>query len=849
MRKQIYFSLFLLFGLINGPIVISQISIHTTPASFNQEASLKGTHKIPIQILDSIKVDLQKALDEKNGIPNRMGIVQKIAINLRDSALKTTIGGVQIWRYRIHCPDAVSLGLFFSSYLLPPGAELFVYNADTTTLRGAFTEINNKKYRKLSIATVPGNSIIIEYNEPVDAQFEGELFLESVFTAYRNMVTTDSPYIDINCEEGNDWKDQKRSVCLMTFAEGRDWYVCTGALVNNTREDATPFFLTANHCIYSEEVAQTLITYFNYENSVCNGSDASPDQSLSGAELLATSDYNDFTLLKLSEDPPDAYQPYFAGWNANDTITTTSATCIHHPEGNPKSIAIDYDAPVSYDYRVIWDDDLITDANTHWMVQYDSGADASGSSGSPLFDDNHRIIGQLHGGDDDISLFGKFSLSWDYYSNATAQLKYWLDPINSGIKVLDGLDYNRTPTANFETDVSLACLNTTVYLTDQSKGSPEQWHWEIQPSTFAFVNGTNEYTQNPEVIFTEENIYTITLIVSNEFGTDTLQKNNIVEAKSTFNVSFINLSDEISMCGKSIDHIEWQAQGAENYSFWVSQDNLIDYEYNDNVITLATNESARQNGSFDSYVVTTGGHGSCLSSDTVLLHVLYPINDKIENAIPLSLGYNGSFSIDCGTVNTLEPAPPATECSQNQNCFTTTADESDNSVWFSFKAPSNGQISVYADGTPMQLSVFQSKTYDDITTTNNDFSLVAASGYSTTPSLGNLIVEPFKQYWLQVYSDQEYGDIEITLLSHTIEVYPNPSDGIFHLTISGVSDEQTFNLSVLSATGKKVLSKEISISPQNTTFDLNLTGIPSGIYYIHATSNQDKLTKKIIIRP
>ncbi|MDV7400661.1 hypothetical protein RZS08_55105, partial [Arthrospira platensis SPKY1] len=65
-----------------------------------------------------------------------------------------------------------------------------------------------------------------------------------------------------------------------------------------------------------------------------------------------------------------------------------------------------------------------------------------GSSGSPLFDQNHRVIGQLWGGyhlDDctggptcadpakDLSFYGKFSVSWSGDSPAR-RLQDWLAP-------------------------------------------------------------------------------------------------------------------------------------------------------------------------------------------------------------------------------------------------------------------------------------------------------------------------------------------------------------------------------------------------------------------------------------
>jgi hypothetical protein len=156
----------------------------------------------------------------------------------------------------------------------------------------------------------------------------------------------------------------------MTYHDSQYSYYCSGALINNVRNDGTPYFLTANHCVSSNSVATTLVTYFNFENSTCTRSDASLKQSLSGAKLIAANNYSDFCLLQLSEYPPKEYYPYFAGWNASND-NPTKGTCIHHPAGTPKCIAIDKDAPVSYNYLVQWDNENITQKHTHWSVSYE----------------------------------------------------------------------------------------------------------------------------------------------------------------------------------------------------------------------------------------------------------------------------------------------------------------------------------------------------------------------------------------------------------------------------------------------------------------------------------------------
>jgi len=87
-------------------------------------------------------------------------------------------------------------------------------------------------------------------------------------------------------------------------------------------------------------------------------------------------------------------------------------------------------------------------ANSHWGVtDWDLGVTEGGSSGSPLYDQNHRIIGQLHGGASACGgsvlsdEYGKVSVSWNPAGSANSgQLKFWLDPNNSGAGFVDGYD-------------------------------------------------------------------------------------------------------------------------------------------------------------------------------------------------------------------------------------------------------------------------------------------------------------------------------------------------------------------------------------------------------------------------
>lgn len=854
-RKDKIFSLvrnllFILFVFQSGNL-FSQISDQSTPASFG--FSTKNAQIIPYTQLDSVNIVAQKNMDSRRGIPNRYAVVEEVSIDMREQGAKSQVGNMNIWRYEINCPDAVSLGIFFQTYELPEGAAVYLYNPEKDNVRGGFTNVNNKANGKLAMADFPSNRVIVEYDEPVNTDWQGGLVIGSVAKAYKELQTKAArSRVQINCPEGADWQSKKRAVCLITFADNLYRYYCSGALINNVRGDGTPYFLTANHCINSEAMAQTLVAYFNYENSTCTSNDATLNQSLSGANLVANNSYSDFSLLELSQSPPDTYSPYFAGWNASNQLPT-SGTCIHHPSGDPKCIAIDYSPLQGNDYQVQWDDNTISQLNTHWEVFYDVGTDESGSSGAPLFDQNKRVIGQLHGGDDTSSLFGKFSISWSHSSELNKQLKHWLDPDNTGTLALDGVDYNSPPAANFTTDATIACLNTTVSLTDKSKYIPTSWHWKIEPSGYEFVDGTNQYSQNPRLQFMTEGTYSVTLVASNENGSDSISEPNLVLATSQLPVAFQDLPDEMDICGSELNNYKMIAEGANNYSFAVTADDHFNISTYNNVLTLTLKDDVRQDGSFDTYVKVTGTHGDCSASDSVLLHVLIPKNDDIANAIGLGLGHNGTFSNQCGTAETSEPNPPTAGCDLPDNWCPPTPGTTaiDNSIWFTFQGTSNGKITIQTKGFDTQIAVYEANSASDLLSGSSaNYTRLAANDNTDRgdeAAIEDLPVEHGKTYYLQVDgNDGAYGNLTINLLSNTIEVYPNPSNDIFHLTISSFYGGQA-HLGVYSLTGQQILSKTITTSQDANTVDLDLTGKPAGLYLFRAEINGMVMSKKLLL--
>ncbi|MEE4198659.1 MAG: T9SS type A sorting domain-containing protein [Bacteroidales bacterium] len=411
----------------------------------------ESKQNIPAIFLPS--VDLEKLLAEdalyleSRLKPLRFATMIETDISPANAGVWDTLAnGDKIWQVKIVSSGAYSLSVVFDYYNLPPGAELFIYNRENNHSLGAFTSHNNKKNKKLAIAPVKGEEMIIEYFEPREVDFSGKLHISSVGHDYKNIYhllsnssksfgSSGSCNININCPEGDLWQTVKKSVCKITF----NGFLCSGALVNTTKNDGTPYFLTAKHCIDDAFDAENAIFYFNYESPTCDNIDGDKTQTISGSTLIATppSRTLDFSLLELSELPPPEYSPYYAGWS-RDFANPSTVTSIHHPSGDIKKITVANKGATTGDFGGYYTE------NSHWWIEaWDIGTTEGGSSGSPLFDQNQRIIGDLTGGEASCSYnfndyYQQFHRSWQDYSDPEQQLKKWLDPDSSESIFIDG---------------------------------------------------------------------------------------------------------------------------------------------------------------------------------------------------------------------------------------------------------------------------------------------------------------------------------------------------------------------------------------------------------------------------
>lgn len=431
----------------------AQLSAGGTPVSFLYpslaERVAPSVKMPPVDEAALRKEDAANALLLEK--PFRFGKELTVQLNPDNSgAWELLPGGDKLWRVGIESAGARTINLIFSRYKLPAGAQLFIYNADHSEIIGAFTDANNQEDGVLGTTLVNGDRMVVEYYEPARADFRGQLEIGSVVHGYRTPgesepnVAEDRGFgasgscnINVNCPLGDGWNAQKRSA--VKIVNGGDW--CSGAMINNTNNNGTPYLLTANHC-YASSIG-SWVFWFNYQAPTCPNPSSSPAyNSISGSTLKARRSNSDFCLLQLNSTPPLAWDVFYSGWNRG-TAAPTQETGIHHPSGDIKKISRDNNAATNGSSGG-WGPD-------HWRVYWDQGVTEGGSSGSPLYDQNKRIIGQLHGGASYCGAsapnlwdeYGKFSESWDGTA-ASKRLRDWLNPANNAT-TNDGY----SPTGNY----------------------------------------------------------------------------------------------------------------------------------------------------------------------------------------------------------------------------------------------------------------------------------------------------------------------------------------------------------------------------------------------------------------
>lgn len=445
-----------IFGFLN--LSWGQLSFPGTPVSFQKEQLSWYVPTVDLPSLDIQKLLDEDAVSKDKGTPLRVGVNHQVTLNMYNSGKWDHLpNGERIWRMAVRSEGALALHFNFSQFVIPKGAEVYIYSPDHQHIAGMYDQRSTLEDGAFYAQDIPGDEMIIEYYQPASVDGTPQIEISSVGHTYKAIsnykgyhgTAEGDCHINTACPEVEPWRDQVNSVVLIKITAGEYVYMCSGAMINNTRQDNTPYVFTAEHC-YESGAAWRF--YFGYETSSCEAVGGSFNKVAIGGQLVAKGQDSDFMLLKITGDINENYKPniFLAGWNRNTTTPSVGAA-IHHPGGDYKK----YSKPRSVTsgtgyYTSFW--------RVGWLLgENNKGTTEQGSSGSPLFDANGYIVGSLccgtssceyidanNVGPSGYDHYGKFSYSWtgNNTTNNARKLQPWLDPDNWGNMALAGRYWN-----------------------------------------------------------------------------------------------------------------------------------------------------------------------------------------------------------------------------------------------------------------------------------------------------------------------------------------------------------------------------------------------------------------------
>lgn len=378
--------------------------------------------------------------------PSQFGVSEKLSIGVSNPGKMTT------WTTKITSPKSKNLGVTLGNISLGKNSKIYVYNRDGSDVIGPLDHNSlNPKLKKFTSTETAGNEIFIHVieGEESETSFDiievvhgfKEINMEENFQDQNNTRTAGISSVacipDASCL--TDYEKELDAVVRITISG----WTGTGTFLNNENVDRRGFILTAYHLVDTDDngtVSTAEAAAFgaganvriDHRTTSCIGTVNEGTLLPVGGELRAWWKTTDFALLELTNIPTLARRVTYAGWNRTGS-TPSSVISLHHPEGNNLRYSISTNVrvfPLNWNFFEI----------TSWVI----GATKGGSSGGPLFNENHQVVGQLAGGLSGCTfllndIYGRFYDSWEGGGTAQTQLKAWLSP-NSNLSSMNLLD-------------------------------------------------------------------------------------------------------------------------------------------------------------------------------------------------------------------------------------------------------------------------------------------------------------------------------------------------------------------------------------------------------------------------
>ena len=361
------------------------------------------------------------------------------------------------------------------------------------------------------------------------------------------------------------------------------------------------------------------------------------------------------------------------------------------------------------------------------------------------------------------------------------------------------------PATNFMAPDSAGCSNQEVAFYDQTIYCPNAWEWSFSPSTVTFAGGTDAHSQNPIVIF-NPGVYSVTLNTTNASGNNSMTKTDYIHSGG----SAIPFSEDFEV--ENMDQSGWTIENPDGLITWdiatvagsasgdkASRMNMINYQgfgKRDRLISPTLNFSG-----FDNLELTFD-HAYALRYMQIDSLIVYISDDCGDNWTRIFANGPDGLGIFETSPTTAEPFVPQ---SQNDWCGAGYGSEC----------------------TSIDLTDWIGST--DV----------------------KIMFESYCQYGNNLYIDNikvtnSVGINEASSELFQVEIIPNPSTGIFDVSIKEING--SINMRIMNLQGQVIKTASINHSQNTFTQRVDLSDQAKGIYFVEITAKEGTEVRKILIK-
>ncbi len=443
-----------------------------------------------------------ESVEDNREYSNTFAIPVKLNVDVLTKANKITDNKFITYYLSLSAHNALNLSLQFSDFLLSDNSVLSIFTSHELT--DSITAKENNPGNIWATRVYQGEKIYITLKTPLNEAAKSRLTIGQIGLGYKkaggeffgNPGASATCNVNVACATGNGWQNERSAVAIVLVADGTG--TCTGTLTMNTCGTNIPYVLTANHCLKGN-MANWVFQYQYWSTDCTTNTGWTEDIQFNGCTLRANNCELDFALVEMSQTPPTNSGITYAGWSRSTTPPTSGAT-LHHPRGDLMKISLFNTSATS----VSWSEPnsaCPSTASNHWRVSFNQGIVQHGSSGAALFNQDHRIVGQLHGNQNNIcgnpgtstcwcttlipsiGEYGRFDISWTGGGTNSTRLSNWLDPGNTGSMTTNTTDVANLGPSQPVVDVStlnisgpqIICNSSDYFITNLPAGATVTW--------------------------------------------------------------------------------------------------------------------------------------------------------------------------------------------------------------------------------------------------------------------------------------------------------------------------------------------------------------------------------------